>query len=102
MARYVYRVDKRPLTIEEKKAFAQFVNEQHDEEIGQLDIEEFAKLELFEESVTFECSYCHEKVMVDFDIVKKKLPKNKDLLPYIRCQYCNKGTMLPEEIIRKD
>ena len=57
MARYVYRVDKRPLTIEEKKAFAQFVNEQHDEEIGQLDIEEFAKLELFEESVTFECSY---------------------------------------------
>ena len=72
MARYVYRVDKRPLTIEEKKAFAQFVNEQHDEEVGQLNVDEFAKLELYEECVTFKCSYCHEKVIVDFDIVKKK------------------------------
>lgn len=102
MARYVYRVDKRPLTIEEKRAFAQFVNEQHDEEIEQLDIDEFAKLELYDETVTFEYSYCHEKVIVNFDIVKKKLPKNKDLLPYIRCQYCNRGTMLLEEIIRKN
>ena len=101
MARYVYRVNKRPLTIE-KRAFTQFVNEQHNEEIGQLDIDESAKLELYDETVTFECSYCHEKVIVNFDIVKKKLPKNKDLLPDIRCQYWNKGTMLPEEIIRKD
>ena len=102
MAKYVHRVDKRPLTIEEKRAFAQFVNEQHDEEIGQLDIDEFAKLELYDETVTFECSYCHEKIVVDFDVVRKKLPKNKDLLPFIRCQFCNKGTMLPEEIIKKD
>ena len=68
MAKYVYRVDKRPLTIEEKKAFAQFGNEQHDEEIGQLDIDEFAKLELYDETVTFECCYCHEKIVVDFDV----------------------------------
>ena len=71
MAKYVYRVDKRPLTIEEKRAF-EFVNEQHDEEIGQLDIDEFAKLELYDEIVTFECSYCHEKIFVDFDVVRKK------------------------------
>ncbi len=102
MARYVYRVDKRLLTIEEKRAFAQFVNEQNDEQVGQLDIDEFAKLELYDETVTFECSNCHEKVVVDFNFVKKKLPKNWDLLPYFRCQFCNKGTMLPEEIIRKD
>ena len=43
-----------------------------------------------------------KRIGLSLDIVKKKLPKNKDLLPYIRCQYCNKGTMLPEEIIRKD
>ena len=67
-----------------------------------LDIDKFAKLELYDETVTFECSYCHEKIVVDFDVVRKKLPKNKDLLPFIRCQFCNKGTMLPEEIIRKD
>lgn len=102
MARYVYRVDKRPLTADEKKVFAQFVNEQHDEEIGQIDIDEFVKLELFDETVTFECSHCHKKTIIDFSIVKKELPKNKDLLPYIKCEYCNKGTMLPEEIIRKD
>lgn len=102
MARYIYRVDKRLLTIEEKRAFAQFVNEQHDEEIGQLDIEEFAKHELYDETVTFECSYCHEKAVINFNVVKKELPKNKDLLPCFGCQCCNKGTMLPEEIIRKD
>ena len=75
MAKYVYRVDKRPLTIEEKRAFAQFVNEQHDEEIGQLDIDAFAKLELYDETVTFKCSYCHEKIVVDFDVVRKNCPK---------------------------
>ena len=102
MAKYVHRVDKRPLTIEEKRAFVQCVNEQHDEEIGQLDIDEFAKLELYDETVIFECSYCREKTVVDFDVVRKNLPKNKNLLPFIRCQFCNKGTILPEEIIRKD
>lgn len=77
MARYVYRVDKRPLTADEKKVFAQFVNEQHDEEIGQIDIDEFVKLELFDETVTFECSHCHKKTIIDFSIVKKNYQKIK-------------------------
>ena len=83
MVKYVYRV----VTIEEKKAFAQFANEQHDEEIGQLDIDEFAKLELYDETIIFECSYCHEKIVVDFDVVRKNLSQNKDLLPFIKCQF---------------
>lgn len=77
MARYVYRVDKRPLTADEKKVFAQFVNEQHDDEIGQIDIDEFVKLELFDETVTFECSHCHKKTIIDFSIVKKNYQKIK-------------------------
>ena len=44
-----------------KKTFAQFVNEQHDEEIGQLDIDEFAKLELYDETIIFECSIAMKK-----------------------------------------
>lgn len=100
MPRYIYKVDRRKLTKEEKEERVRIYNEWNPD--NPVDVKEFVAKELYDDTVVFECMDCHEKDTYDFDDVKEYFGKDENLIPFCKCPFCKDGIMIPEEIREKD
>ena len=69
MARYIYRIDRRFLTKEEKEERVRIYNEWNI--YNPVDVNEFIAKELYDDTIVFECMDCHGKETFDFDDVKE-------------------------------
>ena len=94
-----YKINKVKLTDEQKRERAEFYNEYNAGFMPPVDIEEFIKCDIYDESVTFKCKKCGFENEIELDNVLE-FETNKDGLPEIYCPKCNKGTMLPKDIIK--
>lgn len=100
MVRYLYRVDKRKLSDEEKKERALFYNEYNKGILEPIDVDEFVKNEIYEETVEFVCGKCGYIKSFDFEDVKEYFEKDKHLIPHTQCLICG-GVMKPIVIVMK-
>lgn len=99
MTRYIYRIDRRLLTKEEKEERVRIYNEWNPD--NPVDVNEFIAKELYDDTVVFECIDCHGKETFDFDDVKEFFDKDKNLIPFCKCPFCKNGVMIPEDIREK-
>lgn len=99
MRKYIYKINRRILTDEEKRQRAEVYNEWNPDD--PIDVDEFVSNEIYDDVVIFECIKCHRKDSYDFDDVKEFFDKDENLIPFCKCPFCKNGIMIPDDIKEK-
>lgn len=93
-----YKINKRKLTVQEKRERAEFFNQYNEGFLPPVNVEEFIKRDIYDESVDFKCKKCGYEENIDYDLVLE-FDTNSQGLPELYCPNCNKGIMLPKDIL---
>jgi len=91
---------KRYLSDEEKRDRATYYNEFSDD-FGQIDVEEFVKKDIFDESIILKCLNCGFQEEVDYDIISECWDEFDSDYPESYCIKCNKPTVVPLDVYNR-
>jgi len=98
---------KRPLSEAEKRERATFYNDFMDpfepdpNAPVDVDVEEFVKREIFDETIILKCLNCGFQEEVDYDIVEECWDASASPYPESYCPKCNKPTVVPLDVYNR-
>jgi len=89
---------KRYLSVEEKRERAQDYNEF---EVDQVDIDEFVKKDIFDETVILKCLNCAFQEEVDYDFISEYWDESVSKYPESYCPKCNMPKVVPLDVYNR-
>jgi len=88
----------RYLSVEEKRERAQDYNEF---EVDQVDIDEFVKKDIFDETIILKCLNCDFQEEVDYEFVSECWDESDSMYPVSYCPKCNKPKVVPIDVYNR-
>lgn len=92
---------KRPLSETEKRERVMFYNDFNDSFEPEVDVEEFVKRDIFDETIILKCLNCGFQEEVDYDIVEECWDESASPYPESYCAKCNKPTVVPLDVYNR-
>lgn len=90
---------KRYLTDDEKRDRAEYFNEFAT--FDKVDVEEFVKKDIFDETIILKCLNCGFQEEVDYDIVSECWDEFQSDYPESYCMKCNKPEVVPLDVYNR-
>lgn len=89
---------KIPVSEEEKK---QRVEDYNLFENAHIDVEEFIKIDIYDEYVELTCLKCGHKDEIEYDLLLEMFEFDDCDIPELECPFCKDGTMIPTQFIEE-
>ena len=98
MSRYKFKIIKKALDVEQKRARALEYNEFDATQDEEIDVEEFIKIEIYEDYIHFKCLKCDYEEIVEADIILECFNSRTEDYPVSYCPNCNKPKLVPIDV----
>lgn len=92
---------KRPLSLAQKRQRAQEYNLFKEPFEAAVDVEEFAKRDIFDETIILKCLHCGFQEEVDYELVEECWDPSDSDYPISYCIKCNQPEVVPLDIYLK-
>ena len=98
LSRYKFKIIKKALDVEQKRARALEYNEFDATQDEEIDVEEFIKKEIYEDYIHFKCLKCDYEEIVEADIILECFNSRMEDYPVSYCPNCNKPKLVPIDV----